>query len=561
VARENIPDLSLVAAPVWREAERRAAVIRPLAALPACPRGEARTAAEALGLSERQVYRLLRRCREGGGALTALVTEGSGGGRGKSRIGAARDELVRDVVAELYLTPQRLSAEQVVQEVRRRASERKLRPPAASTVRRRLAALGLEERRRRGDVDPPVPVGGATPPARAPLDVVQIDHTPVDLILVDPTERQPIGRPWITVAIDVFSRCIAGFHVTLEPPSATSVGLCLAHVAADKRPWLEAVDVEADWPVTGRPRRIGVDNAREFHSEAFERGCAQHDIAIDWRPPGRPQAGGIVERVIGTLMELVHGLPGTTFSSVMARGRYDSDKAACLTLAELERWLMVAIAKFYHLRPHAGLAGEAPLRRYQEGVRALAAEGRAPPSPRDPRAFLIDFLPAVRRTLRRDGVVIDHVHYFSDALKPWIERSAPPLRVLIRRDPRDLSRVWVLDPDDGGYLEVPYRELSRPPVSLWEHRLARARLRQRRRGELDEDALFAAIEEMRAIEAEARTSTRTTRRQRARRLGLHVIDEPAPGPGPVPSPARPAWSAGTVGLGAPLEPFDIEEWR
>ena len=159
MARENIPDLSLVAAPVWREAERRAAVIRPLAALPACPRGEARTAAEALGLSERQVYRLLRRCREGGGALTALVTEGSEGGRGKSRIGAARDELVRDVVAELYLTPQRLSAEQVVQEVRRRAFERKLRPPAASTVRRRLAALGLEERRRRGDVDPPVPVG------------------------------------------------------------------------------------------------------------------------------------------------------------------------------------------------------------------------------------------------------------------------------------------------------------------------------------------------------------------------------------------------------------------
>lgn len=74
----------------------------------------------------------------------------------------------------------------------------------------------------------------------------------------------------------------------------------------------------------------------------------------------------------------------------MARGGYDSDKAACLTLAELERWLTVAIAKFYHLRPHAGLEGEAPLRRYQEGVRALAAEGQAPPSPRDPRAFLID---------------------------------------------------------------------------------------------------------------------------------------------------------------------------
>jgi putative transposase len=549
-------DIALVPDALWREAERRAAVIRPLAALPACTHAQASAAARELGVSERQVYRLLRRCREGGGDLTALLHTGSGGGRGKPRLEARRDDLVRDVVEELYLTPQRLSAERIVQEVRRRAADLKLSPPAASTVRRRIAALSLEERRRRGDVEPPVPVEGATPPARSPLDVVQIDHTPVDLILVDPIERQPIGRPWITVAIDVFSRCIAGFHVTLEPPSATSVGLCLAHIAADKQPWLEEIGVEADWPIIGRPRRIGVDNAKEFHSEALERGCAQHDIVIDWRPPGRPQAGGIVERVIGTLMELVHGLPGTTFSNVMQRGRYDSDRAACLTLAELERWLTVAIAKFYHLRPHAGLDGEAPLRRYQAGVRALAAEGRAPPTPRNPRAFLIDFLPVVRRTLRRDGVVIDHIHYFSYALKPWIETAREPRRLLVRRDPRDLSRIYILDPDDGGYLEVPYRELSRPPVSLWEHRLARARLRHRRRGELDEGALFTAIEEMRAIEAEARTSTRTTRRQRARRLGLRVIEEPKP----VASPTSPAWSGDVVEPGAPLKPFDVEEW-
>jgi putative transposase len=385
---------------------------------------------------------------------------------------------------------------------------------------------------------------------------VQIDHTPVDLILVDPIERQPIGRPWITVGIDVFSRTIAGFHVTLEPPSATSVGLCLAHIAADKTPWLEEIGVEADWPIIGRPRCVAVDNAKEFHSEAFERGCAQHDIAIDWRPPGRPQVGGIVERVIGTLMELVHGLLGTTFSNVMQRGRYDSGKAACLTLAELERWLAVAIAKFYHLRPHAGLEGEAPLPRYKAGVRALALQGRTPPTPRNPRAFLIDFLPVIRRTLRRDGVVIDHIRYFSDALRPWIEESREPRRVLIRRDPRDLSRVYILDPDDGGYLEVPYRELSRPPASLWEHRLARARLRQRRRGEVDESALFAAIEEMRAIEVEARTSTRTTRRQRARRLGLRVIEEPVPVAAGEPAPRL----DGLVASDGPIEPFDVEEW-
>jgi putative transposase len=554
----NTTDLTLVPEALWREAERRAAVLRPLAALPRCPRDQALAAAAALGVSERQVYRLLRRCREAGGELTALVPTGSGGGRGQSRLASLRDDLVRDVVEDLYLTPQRLSAEHIVREVRRRALAAQTPPPSASTVRRRIAALSLQERQRRGDVSPPVPVEGAAPPARSPLDVVQIDHTPVDLILVDPIERQPIGRPWITVAIDVFSRCIAGVHVSLEPPSATSVGLCLAHIAADKQPWLEEIGVEAEWPIIGRPRRIGVDNAKEFHSEALERGCAQHDIAIDWRPLGRPQAGGIVERVIGTLMELVHGLPGTTFSNVMQRGRYDSDKAACLTLAELERWLAVAIAKFYHLRPHAGLGGETPLRRYQAGLQALATDGRGPPQPRNPRTFLIDFLPVVRRTLRRDGVVIDHIHYFSDALKPWIESALEPRRVMIRRDPRDLSHIHVLDPNDGGYLEVPYRELSRPPITLWEHRLARARLRQRRRGELDEGALFAAVEEMRAIEAGAKVATRSARRNRARRLGLRVIDDSKPGPDPV-RPLAP-WAGADIAPADPLKPFDVEEW-
>ena len=556
MADGDAPDLSLIPEPLWQEAERRAAVLRPLAKLPACPRDQARTAAAALGVTERQVYRLLRKCREGGGALTAMVRGRSSGGRGKTRITECRDTLIREAMSDLYLTPQRLSAASIVAEVRKRARAQHVRPPSAGTVRRRIAALSMEDRRQRGDVDVPDAVLGSTVTAKAPLDMVQIDHTPVDLILVDPIERRPIGRPWVTVAIDVFSRCIAGFHVTLEAPSSISVGLCLAHTASDKQAWLAGIEVDADWPIMGRPRHIGVDNAAEFHSEALERGCAQHDIAIDWRPLGRPQVGGVVERVIGTLMELVHGLPGTTFSNVMQRGRYDSDKAACLTLAELERWLAVAIAKLYHLRPHAGLDGEAPLRRYQEGVRALAAEGRAPPTPRDPRAFLIDFLPVVRRTLRRDGVVIDHIHYFSGALKPWIERDGPPRRVLIRRDPRDLSRIYVHNPDDGGYLEVGYRELARPPVSLWEHRLARSRLRRQRQGEVDEGILFAAIEEMREIEARARTTTRTTRRNQARRLGLRVIAEPDPRL----TEQASTWPVRIVAGVDPSEPFDVEEW-
>ena len=557
-------DLSLIPEAVWCEARRRVEVVRPLAERGHGPRHLVQAAAATPGLSERQTYTLLRRCREADGALTALLPGRSGGGRGKTRLDAGSEAVLCRIVEESYLSPQKRSAAWIVKEALGRCRQAGVAPPSPNTVRRRLKALPLAELRRRGEAHPRTdPVHGHAPPARHPLDLVQVDHTPVDLVLVDPLDREPIGRPWVTVAIDVFSRCIAGFHVTLEAPSATSVGLCLTHVAMDKAPWLMLRGVEADWPVAGKPRATGVDNAAEFHSAAFERGCAQHGIAIDWRPIGRPQFGGVVERVIGTMMGLVHGLPGTTFSNASRRGSYDSDKAACLTLDELERWLAVAVAKYYHLRPHEGLEGQAPLRRWREGVAALAAEGGAIPVPRDPRAYLVDFLPIVRRSLRRDGIRLDHVTYFSSALRAWIAARDRPDPLLVRRDPRDLSRVFVLDPLDGGYLEVPTRDLSRPTISLWEHRLALRRVRARHRGEVDEAALYASVEEMRAVEREAARLTRSARRDRARRgaaPGLPAASPPAVLPLAEPANAVAARPEPALDADPPLPFDDIEQW-
>ena len=53
-----------------------------------------------------------------------------------------------------------------------------------------------------------------------PLEVMQIDHTPVDVVIVDERQRLPIGRPWLTLAIDVASRVVLGLSVSLEAPSS-----------------------------------------------------------------------------------------------------------------------------------------------------------------------------------------------------------------------------------------------------------------------------------------------------------------------------------------------------
>jgi putative transposase len=536
--------------------QRRAAVIRPLAAAERAGRVGVSAAAAELGLSARHVYTLIRRCWAAEGALTSMLPSRPSGGRGNARLAKEVESLLCQVIDAVYLTKQRPSGEVVVQEIRRRCAAAGIAPPSPSTIRRRLRGLAAAERRKRGEAQPSArPVVGATPQAPHPLAVLQMDHTVADVILVDPVDRQPIGRPYLTLAIDVFSRCIAGFHLSLEPPSATSVGLCLTHVAMAKAPWLELRGIDAAWPLHGKPERIAVDNAREFKSAAFERGCAQHGIAIDYRPPGQPHYGGVVERVIGTLMRLAHILPGTTFADIEERGRYPSAAKACLTLEELERWLAVAICQHYHQRLHEGL-GEPPLARLEAGWRTLEAQGRSPRALADPAGFLIDFLPVHRRTLQRHGFVLDHITYWSPALKPWLAGGRRSRCFLIRRDPRDLSRIWVQEPEAAGYLEVPCRVLSRPSISLLDHRLALRRLRAQGRRAIDETALFAAIEAMRGIVDRASAATRQARqrqRERLRRSRSEVVQPAAPPP--------PFEAITTTDPAVPPVPFEeIERW-
>src|SRR5215472_13690840 len=179
--------------------------------------------------------------------------------------------------------------------------------------------------------------------------------------------------------------------------------------------WLNRFGITASWPIQGKPFALHVDNGEEFHSEALRRGCEVHGIALDYRPVRTPHFGGTIERVIGTFMQMVHELPGTTFSNPTERGAYDSEQEAVFTLADLEKWFALAITGPYHGSLHTGI-GEAPLARWKKGV----DESGEPQPVRDFKAFLVDFLPVLRRHIYRQGFVINHIWYFSNALRPWI---------------------------------------------------------------------------------------------------------------------------------------------
>ncbi|MFZ2316106.1 MAG: Mu transposase C-terminal domain-containing protein [Gammaproteobacteria bacterium] len=543
----------------WAEAKKREKLIRPLATT-ICSREDARKIGAKLGISSRYVYKLIKRYQESDCKLTSLLPSKRNGGAGKGRINKEIEKIIQASINEFYLTRQKFRISVVVQEVLRRCHYSNLKMPSDRTVRRRIECVQAKHalmKREGAKVarEEYSPIIGSFPEVKQPLAVLQIDHTPVDLIIVDEFHRKPIGRPYLTVAIDVFSRCITGFCLSLEAPSAVSVGLCLSHSIFDKDTWLSDRKINTSWPIWGKPDVIYVDNASEFHSEALQRGCDAHGIQIKYRPIAQPHFGGIVERVIGTMMQHIHQLPGTTFSNIAERGDYPSEKKAVLTLAELEQWLTISITDYYHQKIHSGISLP-PIEKYKAGILGDESHKGCGYFPRiqNKKLFLIDFLPIERRTLQRHGFMLDHITYYSNALSPMIANRKKYGPFIIRRDPRDISHIYILDPESHTYLEIPYRTLSRPTVTLWEHRQALNFLREKGIEKKDETLIFQAVEKLREITKEATKRSKSARRQHERTHQAQMM---------ITTPIQEQFEqyASKTGSTQPARPFeDIEIW-
>lgn len=91
----------------------------------------------------------------------------------------------------------------------------------------------------------------------------------------------------------------------------------------------------------------------------------------------------------------------------------------------------------------------------------------------DETKLKLDFMPFVERTIQEYGVLIDNIYYYADVLRNWIHARDPnnsklKRKFIFSRDPRDISVVYFFDPELKIYYPIPYRNISHPPISLWE---------------------------------------------------------------------------------------------
>ncbi|MBV5269087.1 MAG: transposase [Afipia sp.] len=533
---EPVNDLETIHEEDWHDATAIFEIIKPLLDLPNRKKADVIRRAEERDVHYASIYRWIRQY-EAIGRVSAFLRPRRQDS-GKTLLPEAVEKIIKDVIETCFLTQQRRSVAKIWREIEKLCKRAKLHPPHINTVRRRVSRLDTYKttKAREGTKAAEAQkllLRGKFPGADVPLSVVQVDHTPVDAILVDDIYRQPIGRPWLTLLIDVCTRMVLGFYISFDPPGNLSLGLALVHAILPKENGLVKLDVDGKWPCWGLPRTIHADNAKEFRGEMLRKACQEYGINLEWRPVAKPRYGAHIERLLGTLNEEIHGLAGTTFSNPGQRGEYNSDEESTMSLGDFERWFTHLCVDIYHQRLHSAL-GVPPIAKWQEGIFGTKKKPGIgiPERITDEQKLKLDLMPFETRTVQHYGIVWDHIQYQHDVLRRWVDETDPDnskrkRKFLCRRDPRDISVIWFYDPEVCQYYAIPYRNTSHPAISIWELKAAENRaMEDLPDTPVDEERIFGAYDRLRSIEENAKKITKKARRDAERkRIGVAKAKE------------------------------------
>lgn len=418
--------------------------------------------AESIGLSSRKLAEVVRRYRKEGRVYLRLKRGRKPGGR---HLGAERERIIQEVIERVYLAHRQCAISEVHKHVEAECTNAGIaNVPCVNTIKARINALSPRHvAERRGDLEQLRAtrlISGSTEPENV-LDIVQIDFTVADLVIVDDVYRRPIGRPLLGLAIECKSRVVVGAWLFLEAPSHFTSGWMIYHSIAPKSLLLESLGCykEFPWPCFGRPRLIFVDNG--FKIRELVEACGRRDIDVRFRIPGEVQSGGMIERLIGTFLGKIHMLHGTTYSDPLKRKRakYDPSSEAIYTLREAMQYLVAEVHRYHHA-PHGGLGKQAPIDVWKA---AFCAGGslQPPALPVDPARFFIPFLWREERTVQREGVLLNRLWYRCDALAPYVEQ-----RFAVYYN-RNCPKSIYLEVARDQFIEVPAIKLEEASRSYW----------------------------------------------------------------------------------------------
>jgi transposase InsO family protein len=310
----------------------------------------------------------------------------------------------------------------------------------------------------------------------------------------------------LTVALDLYSRCVAGLRLT--PVSTKSIDVAsVVYEALRPRP-LPAGCAEGAWPYHGvpaavvvpadaldpasamcagavpplAPETLVVDHGKIYVSAHLSSACARLGISIQPARPYTPTDKAAIERFFRSLREdLLAVLPGYKGPDVFNRGQ-GVEHEAFFFLHELEDIIREWVAVIYHRRPHEGLLDAhvpglklCPAAMFEHGV-ARSGYLQVPADP----DLVYELLPVRWTSIQHYGVEVGTLRYNGDGLNAYRNTRSPYQgrhagKWPIRYNPDDASRVWFHDPDTGRWHALAWEHAARVRLPFSFEALAYAR--------------------------------------------------------------------------------------
>ncbi|CAB3975258.1 integrase catalytic region [Burkholderia aenigmatica] len=372
--------------------------------------------------------------------VLALVPHTGSRGNRTPRLSTRQVELMDNVIDEQWLNSKAINYKTCHRMMQVAFSEAGEIPPSYPTLIARIKARETNEdlRTRHGkriayQASTFIDVLHHDTPAHGsrPFQYVHIDHTQLDIEVISSRTGKPLGRPWLSLAVDAWSRRVVAFYLTFDAPSYTSVMMTIRDMVRR---------------FNRLPEFIVVDNGRDFMSVAFESFLRAMGTHLRFRPAGQPRHGAVLERMFGRLnTEYIHNLAGNTKATKNVRtvtGSHLPQKLAEWTIGALYHGIQHWAWEFYDENIHPALQ-ESPREAFVRGMRENGKRHQT--HLQFNRDFLIATCPPVDRTgtrqiHRQRGVKVDQRFYWNEAFNSAVVHGES---VPVRYDPWDASSVYV----------------------------------------------------------------------------------------------------------------------
>jgi putative transposase len=258
----------------------------------------------------------------------------------------------------------------------------------------------------------------------------QIDHTRLDIWVREWTGAAWVpAQVWLTLALDEFTRSVAGLVLSTKQPDAWTTPLLVMNAVLPKK--------RSGWKNMGLPQAIQPDRGKDFMANANQAAFAALGIGFIPDPAYYPNEKGKVERWFDSLDRgCLRKWPGHMDAIGLTAGSAARRIEELLTRnqlkEEIERW----IVEDYHVRTHTE-TGRRPGEHWEEIVRVRM--------PEDEEVFAVALMPADKtRVVRNTGIKFQGRHYWAPELTEWFRHE-----VTIRYHPEEPASILVYSAATG----------------------------------------------------------------------------------------------------------------